>query len=106
MVSAQLQHDMAAGSSQGRKICGQARRKRFIRYRLLRQEVQKGRIRNQFEDVCKYEMMDGHIRIMYLIANQTRTDGKMLLRKAGYTGGAYREQDEGKAEKRAKPDDW
>ena len=56
----------------------------------------KGRIRNQFEDVCKYEMTDGHIRIMYLIANQTRTDGKMLLRKAGYTGGAYREQYEGR----------
>ena len=33
---------------------------------------------------------------MYLIANQTRTDGKMLLRKAGYTGGIYREQYEGK----------
>ena len=58
----------------------------------------KGRIRNQFEDVCKYEMTDGHIRIMYLIANQTRTDGKMLLRKAGYTGGAYREQYEGKTQ--------
>lgn len=58
----------------------------------------KDRIRNQFEDVCKYEMTDGHIRIMYLIANQTRTDGKMLLRKASYTGGAYREQYEGKTQ--------
>lgn len=34
---------------------------------------------------------------MYLIANQTRMDGKMLLRKAGYTGGVYREQYEKKA---------
>ncbi len=58
----------------------------------------KGQIRNQFEDVCKYEMSDGHIRLMYLIANQTRTDGKMLLRKAGYTGGAYREQYAGKTQ--------
>lgn len=58
----------------------------------------KGQIRNQFEDVCKYEMSDGHIRLMYLIANQTRTDGKMLLRKTGYTGGAYREQYAGKTQ--------
>ncbi len=33
---------------------------------------------------------------MYLVANQSRTDGKMLLRKAGYTGGVYRGQYEGK----------
>ena len=35
---------------------------------------------------------------MYLIANQSRTDGKMLLRKAGYVGGVYREQYEGKTQ--------
>lgn len=56
----------------------------------------KGQIRNQFEDVCKYEMSDGHIRLMYLIANQTRTDGKMLLRKAGYTGGHIESNTRGK----------
>lgn len=38
------------------------------------------------------------VRIMYLIANQTKADGKMLLCKAGYTGGAYREQCEGKVQ--------
>ena len=52
----------------------------------------KKRLRNQYEDVCKYEMVNGKINLMYLIANQSRTDGKMLLRKAGYTGGAYRNQ--------------
>lgn len=52
----------------------------------------KKRLRNQFEDVCKYEMMNGKINLMYLIANQSRTDGRMLLRKAGYTGGVYRNQ--------------
>ena len=54
------------------------------------------RLRDQYEDLSKYELADGRVRVMYLIANQTRTDGKMLLRKAGYTGGIYREQYEGK----------
>ena len=54
------------------------------------------RLRDQYEDLCKYEIADGRIRVMYLIANQIKVDGKMLLRKAGYTGGAYREQYEGK----------
>ena len=53
------------------------------------------RLRDQYEDLCKYEIADGRIRVMYLIANQIKVDGKMLLRKAGYTGGAYREQYEG-----------
>lgn len=56
----------------------------------------KEKLRSQYEDVCKYEMAAGRARIMYLIASQSRTDGKMLLRKAGYTGGIYREQYEGK----------
>ncbi len=54
------------------------------------------RLRDQYEDLSKYELIDGQVRVMYLIANQTRVDGKMLLRKAGYTGGVYREQYEGK----------
>ena len=53
-------------------------------------------LRSQYEDLCKYELTDGNISLMYLIANQSRPDGKMLLRKAGYTGGIYREQYEGK----------
>lgn len=54
--------------------------------------------RSQYEDLCKYELLDGQINIMYQIANQSRTDGKMLLRKAGYIGGAYREQYEEKTQ--------
>lgn len=63
-------------------------------YQTFRQDT--GKLRGQLEDLCRYELMDGHARIMYLIANQTKVDGKMVLRKAGYTGGAYREQYEGK----------
>ncbi len=54
------------------------------------------RLRDQYEDLSKYELIDGRVRVIYLIANQTGVDGKMLLRKAGYTGGIYREQYEGK----------
>ena len=53
-------------------------------------------LRNQYEDLSKYELIDGRVRLMYLIANQTGVDSKMLLRKAGYKGGIYREQYEGK----------
>ncbi len=55
-------------------------------------------LRSQYEDLCKYELVDGKINVMYLIANQSRTDGKMLLRKAGYIGGVYREQYENKTQ--------
>ena len=54
-------------------------------------------LRNQLEDVAKYEMADGQIRAQYMIANQTTMDTKIVLRKAGYTGAGYREQYEGKA---------
>ncbi len=54
------------------------------------------RLRSQYEDLCKYELRGGRVSAMYLIANQSRVDGRMLLRKAGYTGGVYREQYEGK----------
>lgn len=53
-------------------------------------------LRNQYEDVEKYELLDGKVNILYLIANQTSVDYGMLLRKAGYIGGAYREQYDGK----------
>lgn len=56
------------------------------------------KLRTQYEDLCKFEIINGQIRIMYLIANQSRADGKMLLRKAGYTGGIYREQSEKKTQ--------
>lgn len=54
------------------------------------------RLRSQYEDLCKYELAGGRVNIMYLIANQSHADGKMLLRKAGYTGAVYREQYERK----------
>lgn len=54
------------------------------------------RLRNQLQDVVKYEMAGERIRAQYMIANQSAPDVKMVLRKAGYTGGGYREQYEGK----------
>ena len=54
------------------------------------------KLRNQYEDLCKYYIKNGKVIAMYLIANQSRKDSKMLLRKIGYTGGVYREQYEGK----------
>ena len=54
------------------------------------------KLRTQYEDLCKFEIINGQIRIMYLIANQSRVDGKILLRKIGYIGGFYREQYENK----------
>ena len=53
-------------------------------------------LRNQLEDVARYEMHDGRVMMLYLFANQTRRDPKMIFRKAGYIGGAYREQYDGK----------
>lgn len=53
-------------------------------------------LRNQLQDVTKYEMTGEKIKAQYMIANQTTTDVKIVLRKAGYIGGGYREQHEGK----------
>ena len=53
-------------------------------------------LRNQLEDVAKYEVVEGQTKAQYMIANQTAPDAKIVLRKAGYTGGGYREQYEGK----------
>ena len=55
------------------------------------------RLRNQLQDVVKYEMAGERIRAQYMIANQSAPDVKMVLRKAGYTGGRISgEQYEGK----------
>lgn len=51
---------------------------------------------SQLEDVSKYEVVNGKIQAQYLFANQTGIDHRMLLRKAGYTGAAYKEQYDGK----------
>lgn len=53
-------------------------------------------LRSQLEDVSKYEMRDGKIRVQYLLANQSEEDAGMVLRKAGYVGAVYREQYDGK----------
>lgn len=53
-------------------------------------------LRNQMEDISKYEVQDGRIRAQYLLANQSDIDSAMILRKAGYVGAVYREQYDGK----------
>lgn len=55
-------------------------------------------LRNQLEDISKYEMRDGRIQVQYLLANQSDVDTKMILRKAGYVGAVYREQYDGKVQ--------
>lgn len=49
-------------------------------------------LRSQLEDISKYEMRCGKIKVQYLMANQSAVDSRMLFRKAGYVGAAYREQ--------------
>lgn len=56
----------------------------------------KSTLRNQLEDVAKYEVVNGKTKAEYMLANQTTPDNKIVLRKAGYTGAGYREQYEGK----------
>lgn len=53
-------------------------------------------LRNQLEDVSKYEIRGGKIMVQYLLANQSEPDSKMILRTAGYVGAIYREQYDGK----------
>lgn len=53
-------------------------------------------LRSQLEDISKYELRKGRIRVQYLLSNQTTRDPGMILRKAGYVGAAYREQYDGK----------
>ncbi|MCM1216742.1 MAG: Rpn family recombination-promoting nuclease/putative transposase [Lachnospiraceae bacterium] len=54
---------------------------------------QKRRLRNQYEDLGRYETgREGNVKILYLVSNQSQTDSRMLLRKCGYVGGYYRGQ--------------
>lgn len=55
-----------------------------------------GNLRNQFQDVSKYEMSDSLIKIQYTIENETKVRHKMILRKVGYEGALYRNQMEQK----------
>lgn len=55
-----------------------------------------GILRNQYNDVSKYEIRNGRIMIQYTLENQSTPDYKILLRKAGYEGAIYRQQYDGK----------
>ncbi len=51
-----------------------------------------GKLKRQTEDIGKYEEIDGETRVLFLLANQSTVDRRMILRKCGYTGGHYRGQ--------------
>lgn len=53
-------------------------------------------LRNQYNDVSKYEIRNGRIAMQYTLENQSTPDYKILLRKAGYEGVIYRQQYDGK----------
>ena len=55
-----------------------------------------GILRNQYNDVSKYEIRNGRIVMQYMLENQSKPDYKILLRKAGYEGAIYRQQYDGK----------
>ena len=52
----------------------------------------KEKLHNQFSDVSAYLVEDGEIRLQYIIGNETALEGRQVLRKASYQGGAYRAQ--------------
>ena len=49
-------------------------------------------VRNQFQDVSMYVLQNGQTRLQYLLENQTKTERRHVLRKAGYQGAIYRKQ--------------
>ena len=51
-----------------------------------------GKLRRQTENLAKYEITGGKANVLFLLANQTVFDSRMILRKCGYTGGYYRSQ--------------
>ena len=52
----------------------------------------KDKVHSQFEDVSAYLMERGEIKLQFLIGNETALEGRQVLRKASYQGGAYRAQ--------------
>lgn len=54
-----------------------------------------GVLRNQYNDVSKYEIRNGRIAVQYTLENQSGSDYKIVLRKAGYEGAVYRQQYDG-----------
>lgn len=57
-----------------------------------------GTLRKQAEDIGKYEMEAGTAKVLFLLANQSSVDSRMILRKCGYTGGCYRGQYNGQSD--------
>lgn len=51
-----------------------------------------GELNNQFQDVGMYVVSNDRIISRYMLENQTGTDKRMVLRKAGYEGAVYRKQ--------------
>ena len=47
---------------------------------------------SQFQDCSMYDVRGGEPRALYTLENQSRVDGRMALRCAGYEGAAYRRQ--------------
>ncbi len=56
----------------------------------------KDKVHSQFSDVSAYLVENGEIRLQYIIGNETALEGRQVLRKASYQGGAYRAQLESK----------
>lgn len=56
-----------------------------------------GKLRRQYEDLAEYTTDKNGRQILYLIANQTNIDTRMILRKYGYVGGCYRSQYNGQS---------
>ncbi len=54
--------------------------------------AQNGVLRNQYNDVSKYEIRYGRIKMQYTLENQSSPDYKILFRKASYEGAIYRQQ--------------
>ena len=52
----------------------------------------KEKVHNQFSDVSAYLIENGEIRMQFIIGNETALEGRQVLRKASYQGGAYRSQ--------------
>ena len=55
-----------------------------------------GRLRNQYNDVSKYETEEQKIRIQYVLENESSENYRLILRKAGYEGAIYRSEYEEK----------
>lgn len=54
------------------------------------------KLRNQYNDVSKYEMEGRNIKIQYILENESSENSRLILRKAGYEGAVYRNEYEEK----------